>query len=302
MPIKPHPDSLEAGRIAAKVLDATIELVKPGRKVLDICEFAEKELRKKGAYPAFPCNVSINNEAAHYSSPYGDTRRIPKKGLVKVDLGAHVNGHISDTARTVDLDGSFGHYLAAVEDALQAAIDMIHPGIKTGEIGAAIEDAIRYYDLQPVYQLSGHELKPWTLHAGRNVPNVGSKRGSKMKAGDTFAIEPFATDGDGSITNDRRMYIFRNNMSSGAHLEGVTKRLRDEARHRFSSLPWASRWIYDTDLDMTYQLKTLLRKRVITGYPVLLDAKGGMVSQKEHTVFVGEDKAIITTTYEERKS
>ncbi len=295
MATKPHPDSLEAGQIAAKVLDETIGLVTPGRNVVDICEFAEKKIRELGAHPAFPCNVSINSEAAHYSSPYGDTRKVPEKGLIKVDLGAHVNGHISDTARTVDLDGSFGHYIAAVEDALQAAIDMVRPGVKTGQVGAAIEDAIRYHDLQPVYQLSGHELKPWILHAGRNVPNVGSRKGGIMKSGDTFAIEPFATDGDGSITSDQRMYIFRNNMSSGTHLESTTKQLRDRARRLFGSLPWASRWIYDTSLDMAYQLKTMLRKRVITGYPVLLDAKGGMVSQSEHTVFVGEDGAIVTT-------
>ncbi|MBD3160129.1 MAG: type II methionyl aminopeptidase [Candidatus Lokiarchaeota archaeon] len=292
---KPHPDSLEAGRIAARVLDETVTLVTPGRSVIDICEFAEQKIRETGAYPAFPCNVSINSEAAHYSSPYGDTRKIPEKGLIKIDLGAHVNGHISDTASTIDLDGSFGHYIAAVEDALQAAIEVVSPGIKTGQVGAAIEEAIRNHDLQPVYQLSGHELKPWTLHAGRNVPNVGSKMGSTMRAGDTFAIEPFATDGDGSITSDRRMYIFRNNLSCGTHLEGETKRLRDKARRLFGSLPWASRWIYDTNLDMTHQLKTLLRKRVILGYPVLLDGKDGMVSQKEHTVFVAEDGAIVTT-------
>jgi methionyl aminopeptidase len=295
MTTKPHPDSLEAGRIAARVLDETVDIVTPGKQVIEICEFAESRICESGAYPAFPCNVSINSEAAHYSSPYGDTRTIPEDGLVKVDLGAHINGHISDTARTVDLVGSFGHYIAAVEDALQAAIDVICPGIKTGQVGAAIEEAIRSYDLQPVYQLSGHELKPWMLHAGRNVPNIGSKMGSTIKAGDTFAIEPFATDGDGSITSDRRMYIFRNNLSSGTHLEGATERLRDKARRLFGSLPWASRWIYDTNLNMTNQLKTLLHKRVIIGYPVLLDAKNGMVSQKEHTVFVGEDGAIATT-------
>ena len=54
--------------------------------VIDVCEKTEGLIRAKGGKPAFPCNVSINEVAAHYTSPPGDTLRIPEGSTVKVDL------------------------------------------------------------------------------------------------------------------------------------------------------------------------------------------------------------------------
>jgi methionyl aminopeptidase len=85
MEAKPHPDFLKAGKIAARVLSLIGGEVKPGVKVLKICQLAEKKILEFGATGiAFPCNISINNEAAHYTSPHGDTKQFPDNGLVKM--------------------------------------------------------------------------------------------------------------------------------------------------------------------------------------------------------------------------
>ncbi|MHA2220842.1 MAG: M24 family metallopeptidase [Candidatus Thorarchaeota archaeon] len=95
METNPHPDFMKAGKIAARVLSLVESEVRPGVTVLKICQLAEKKILEFGASGiAFPCNISIDNEAAHYTSPYGDTKIFPDKGLVKIDIGAHVNGHI----------------------------------------------------------------------------------------------------------------------------------------------------------------------------------------------------------------
>ncbi|TXT56987.1 MAG: Methionine aminopeptidase [Candidatus Thorarchaeota archaeon] len=296
----PHPDFLLAGKIAGRVMKEVLTEVKPGQKVLRICALAEKKIVEyggKGCRPAFPCNVSIDNEAAHYTSPVGDNKIISDNGLVKIDLGVSVNGYLSDTAVTVDLDGSYEKYVVAAEDALADAISLVRPGVKLSEIGSVVEKKIKSYGLKPVHQLSGHQLRRGMLHAGKNVPNVPIRSSEVMKLGECYAIEPFSTDGNGTVRNDRYAYIFSNNISSKKKLDRVSTQVRNVARRRFGSLPWASRWLYHAvpNVDLASALHSLLRSGVIRSYPVLLEGKNGMVAQAEHSVFVGENGAIVTT-------
>ena len=296
--VKPHPDFMKAGKVAGKVLSFIEGEVKPGVTVLKICKLAEEKIMEFGASGiAFPCNVSINNEAAHYTSPHADTKIIPNKGLVKIDVGAHVNGYISDTAITVDLDGSYEKYIGAAKDALEAAIETVRPDVRLGEVGQSIERTIKKQGLKPIHQLSGHQLKPWILHAGKNVPNVGMKISSAMNMGEMYAIEPFATNGNGTIKSGQYSYIFSNNMQNKKKLDRDSLRVRNAARQMFKTLPWAGRWLHGkiTGVDVDVAIKALQRSGVIHGYPVLYEGKDGIVSQFEHSVFVGPEGAIVST-------
>ena len=295
---KPHPDFMKARKIAGKVLSLIEGEVKPGVKVLKICRLAEEKIMEFGASGiAFPCNVSINEEAAHYTSPHSDTKVFPNTGLVKVDIGAHVNGYISDTAITVDLDGSYEKYIVAAKNALEAAIETVRPNVRLGEVGRAIESTIKKQGLKPIHQLSGHQLKPWILHAGKNVPNVGMKVSSSMNLGETYAIEPFATNGNGTIKSGPYAYIFSNKMKNKKKLDRDTLRVRNAARQMFKTLPWAGRWLHGkiTGVDVNVAIKALQRAGAIHGYPVLYEGKDGMVSQFEHSMFVGPEGAIVST-------
>ncbi len=297
MSTKPHPDFMKAGEIAAHALSEAMREVKPGVKLLRVCALAEKKIIEYGGRPAFPCNVSINEEAAHYTSPHGDQKVFPSKGLVKVDVGAHVNGYLSDTAVTVDLDGSYEKYIVAAKEALDAALDTIRPGIRVGQIGAIIEQSIKKHGLKPVHQLTGHQMRQWNLHAGKNVPNISMKMTPKMELGETFAVEPFATNGNGTINGAKEAYIFSNNMGNKKKLDKLTMQIRNIARKQFGTLPWASRWLHGlkTDIDIDAAIRNLRMAGAIHGYAVLIEGKRGMVSQFEHSLFVGEEGAIVST-------
>ena len=295
---KPHPDFMKAGRIAAHALSYVAPMIRPGTKVLKICQLAEKKILESGVTGlAFPCNVSINDEAAHYTSPHGDAKTFPDKGLVKIDVGANVNGYLSDTAITVDLDGSFEKFVEASREALESAIEVVNPDVSLGDVGSAIERTIKRYGLRPIHQLSGHQLKQWNLHAGKNVPNVGMRLSGKMRLGETFAIEPFATDGNGTIKSGSMAYIFSNDMKNKKQLDTTTQRVRNVARQRFGTLPWAGRWLHSKsgNIDVTAAIKILERAGAIHGYAVLYEGKNGMVSQFEHSIFVGSTGAIVST-------
>lgn len=65
---------IKAGEIARQVKKEVVDLIKPGAKLYDIAEFVERRIVELGGKPAFPCNLSINEIAAHYT-PTKETGR-----------------------------------------------------------------------------------------------------------------------------------------------------------------------------------------------------------------------------------
>ncbi len=104
----------KSGQIVSKVRKMAVDHVKADMKIIDLVEYVENNIIEMGGMPAFPCNVSINEITAHYTSPPGDDSTIKRGDLVKIDLGAHVDGYIADSAVSVlvgaddytDLDSS----------------------------------------------------------------------------------------------------------------------------------------------------------------------------------------------------
>jgi len=237
MNVSPHPDQVKAGKIAARVLSEITKEVKEKVSVIKICTIAEKKILEYGGKPAFPCNVCIDEFAAHYTAPIGDKTKIQSSGLVKVDIGVHVNGYIADTARTVDLDGTLEGFLAATDDALEEAIGMIRPGVALGDIGHEIEKVIKAYGLKPLKDITGHQLGRYRLHGKKKVPNVKQRGGEKVEAGEYYAIEPYASQ-SGSITESDFVYIFANT-GLVKTLDGVNEKLRLHLRERYGPMPFA---------------------------------------------------------------
>jgi methionyl aminopeptidase len=167
----------EAGRIAASVMSKANRQISKGKKLLNICDSLEKDIKRQNAKPSFPVNISVNQIAAHYTSPANDDLVLPERSVVKIDLGAHIDGFISDHAKTflIDPNKTYTHLKETAELALEKAIEIIEPGIKPADIGEVIETTIRDEGLVPVTDLTGHEIKQWQLHGGTVIPNFKPK-------------------------------------------------------------------------------------------------------------------------------
>lgn len=291
-----HPSAIASGKIAARVLSEIITEIEPGKRIIKICALAENKIKEYGGTPAFPLNVSINHIAAHSTSPRGDRSEIPEFGLVKLDVGVHIDGYITDTARTIDIDGTLDGFVSATDDALAEAIELMRPGAELGDVGHAIEKVIKEYGLRPVKNLSGHSLKKFRLHGGKLVPNVKKKGIGTIEVGEYYAIEPFATSGTGIVINSEYVYIF-SNTGLDEPLEGTPEKLRKYLRDKYGPLPFASRWIGTSNkgVEIVEELKTLLKAKALRGYPMQIEKKGRPVSQTEHTVYISEDGPIVLT-------
>ncbi|UCH02256.1 MAG: type II methionyl aminopeptidase, partial [Candidatus Bathyarchaeota archaeon] len=192
---------IKAGKIAVETRKEIRNMIKEGVPIIEICQKVEDTIRRKGGDLAFPCNLCINDVAAHYSSPPKDIKMIPKEAVVKVDLGVHVNGYIADTAFTVSLTPEYDSLIYAVNEALKQAIRIIKPGIKTDQIGKTIQSVIERYGYKPIKNLTGHQMSRYVLHTGKSIPNVPKYDFSRLKVDDVFAVEPFLTlsSGDGTV-------------------------------------------------------------------------------------------------------
>jgi methionyl aminopeptidase len=287
-----------AGCIASEVRTHVPSIVTSGRPIIEICDSIENLIRSRGATPAFPCNVSVNEVAAHYSSPPGDQSTIPPDSLVKVDIGVSVEGYIADTATTVCLNPEYEGMVLAVEKALSQAIKTIRPNIKTTQVGEVIQKTITQYGFKPIWNLSGHQMRRYVVHTGKSIPNVARFTVSKIQEDEVYAVEPFLTfsHGSGEVRGTREAYIFRLQRAKRTRKSDV-KHLQEFIQQEFQSLPFSQRWFSELGRkdDWLPAFNELLRNRSITGYPPLVERKNLIVAQAEHTVIVTNKGCLVTT-------
>ncbi|WP_435155089.1 type II methionyl aminopeptidase [Haladaptatus sp. DFWS20] len=280
----------EAGEILAQVRTETAERVEVGVSHLEIAEFAEDRIRELGGKPAFPVNISIDEEAAH-ATPSIDDESTFGEDMVNLDIGVQIDGWLADTAVTVDLSGHDDLAEASAE-ALDAALEVVEPGVETGKIGAEIESVIDGYGYNPVVNLSGHGLAHYEQHTEPNIPNRAVSQGIELQVGDVVAIEPFATDGSGKVREGAEEEIFSLEREASVRDRTARKAL-DQITDEFRTLPFATRWLDSSRPEMA--LRRLKMKNIIHGYPVLKEEEGFLVSQKEHSVIVTEDGCEVFT-------
>ncbi|MHC1598197.1 MAG: type II methionyl aminopeptidase [Candidatus Methanofastidiosia archaeon] len=291
-----HDQYLKAGEIARKVKAESHDIIKQGTKYVDVANFIEAKIKEYGGAPAFPVNISVNNISAHYTPTIDDTKTFAKGDYVKVDIGAHVDGYISDTAFTVKVGESDDDLIIASKEALSAAIDMVRPGVKTNEIGRVINETITGYGFKPIENLTGHGLDRYLTHSSPSIPNVDTGQGVALKEGDIIAIEPFATDGAGRVMDDEQYLIFKYLADRPIRLP-LARKVMQTIKRNYSNLPFAQRWLSEiyTKRKTEFALKYLVRSSSIYAYSVLKEMDGGNVSQAEHSMIITADGAEVYT-------
>lgn len=282
-----------AGKIAKEVREWIRPQIKKGDLLLDIAEKIESKIIELGGNPAFPTNLSINEQAAHYTPSLNDSSIA--KGLLKIDFGVHIDGWISDNAFSLDLEDSIENkkLIEASEKALEN-IKKISNDTTIGEIGRIIQETINSYGFNPVANLSGHSLENYNLHSGTTIPNIKSNSPKKFSTG-LFAIEPFATNGNGIVHDGQKgnIYLLVNEKNTRSPYAKETLKF---IKKNFPKLPFAGRWVIKKmGSKAILGLKQLEMQGILHHYSILTEEKGKLVSQAEHTYLIEENKTTITT-------
>ena len=149
---------------------------------------------------------------------------------------------------------------------------------------------IQSYGFKPIRNRTGHQIKPYNLHAGLSIPNYDDGNTDKLEAGMIIACEPFATNGEGLIDSGRPGNICRI-VRERPPEEPALREFYDYIMEEFSTFPFCAR-----SCDWP-KANLLLRQGIASSYAILMEIKGGCVSQWEHTVYIGGPRGEITTVH-----
>lgn len=284
---------LQAGKIASQAKEYAKSIIKKDSSLLEIAEKIEGKIIELGGKLAFPVNTSINEIAAHYTPSHDDESKA--HGLLKIDLGVHVDGWIADTAFSIDLENSETNkkLIKAAEDALNNATKIIKENITTSEIGKVIQETIESQGFSPIINLSGHQIDEYDLHAGLTIPNIDDKKTDIIKQG-LYAIEPFSTNGSGKVKDKKPsgiyMLIDPKNVRSP-----LAREVLEYIAEEYVNLPFCSRWLVKKFGNKALlALKELQRNGNLHHFEQLAEVSGGIVAQAEHTILIEKEITITT--------
>jgi methionyl aminopeptidase len=286
----------EAGRIASAARTHGAGRMKPGASLREVCVAVEDEIHRRGGQLAFPVQSSRNHVAAHYCAAPDDPTEYRTGDLAKLDLGVHVDGWVVDTALTVNVGDVRENQplVDAAEDALRAAIAAAGSGVPVRRVSEEIERSIRGRGLQPVRNLCGHGVGRFVVHCPPPIPNIAGNSTEMLKTGSVVAIEPFATDGPGYVTEDGTPQVFR--LDPSQPREGAPHPDVVEAIRTLEGLPFARRQLARFGPAAVEQtLAWLKRHGRLTAYPPLVERSGRPVAQAEHTIYVGNEQVEVLT-------
>jgi len=198
-----------AGRLAAEVLEMIAPHVRPGvtSNELDrICH--EYIVGVQQAVPAplnyrgFPKSIctSINHVVCH---GIPNDRPLKDGDIVNIDVTVIKDGYHGDTSKMflVGEPAIRARRLAEVGyESMCVGIRMVRPGVRLGDIGAAIQHYAESHNFSVVREYCGHGIgrqfheEPQVLHYG--TPGTGLP----LEPGMTFTIEPMINAGKRFVT------------------------------------------------------------------------------------------------------
>jgi methionyl aminopeptidase len=286
----------KAGKISIEIKKYAREIIKPDVLLIEIAKKIHKKIEDLGAIPAFPVNLSIDDVAAHYHPTLNDETKA--SGLLKIDLGIQINGFIADTAFSMDLTSDKKHeaLIKASEEALENALKKLkeNPDLTLSEIGKTIQETIENKKFSPIINLSGHGLEKYEIHSPPTIPNYENGNNQSLESG-AYAIEPFATTGQGKIYEGTGSNIF--SLINQKNTRNPTARkILDYVVEKYKTLPFSLREIQEKFGVMSgLAIKQMTQEGILHEFPQLIEKSHEPVSQAEHTFIKEKNKIIITT-------
>jgi methionyl aminopeptidase len=192
----------ESSLLVGKTLAEIAKAIKPGITTLSLDKLAEEFIHDNGGIPSFKgyrkfpnsLYISVNDEIVH---GIPGNREIQEEDLVSVDCGVLLNGFHGDSAYTFYMGDNAAKLklIYITKECLELGIEKAIAGMRTGDIGDAIQNYAEKNGYGVVRELIGHGVGK-DLHEKPDVPNYGRRgSGMQLKEGMTIAIEPMINMG-----------------------------------------------------------------------------------------------------------
>ena len=288
-------------------------------KYYDVVNSIENLIIKNNCVCAFPVGLSVNNIIAHDTSYKNDKRELNIGDIVKIDIGISVDGCIVDSAFTSIIKDNMNNeinnndeiyypLLCATEDATEMAIKACGIDVYLNDVSSIIKEVIEGYEIEinneikqikPIKLLAGHNIDIYKVHGNKLIYNSphSSQSGKRMYEDEIYAIETFATTGNGNILQKGELTHFEFNELSKTQMKKIRKHQIGRILSERYFLPFNVRWLYDNyninENEIINTISEFMNNKYIIALPPLVDIDNSMVSHSEHTIYIGENNKKI---------
>ncbi|EED44036.1 methionine aminopeptidase [Enterocytozoon bieneusi H348] len=297
-------DIMRAAEAHKRIRGNLQKILKPGCSVREIIKYVEDSTRimlhgEKNNGIGFPCGVSLNNVAAHFSlNPWNEDIILTKNDVLKIDFGTHSNGRIVDSAFSVSFDEKYTNLLLATKEATERGIKVIGIDMAVCEIGKEISEVFKSFEfeengkminIKPIWNLNGHSIDQYKIHAGISIPSINNGDYSRITPG-FFAIETFASTGIGEIKDygECSHFALASRPTTNKIYDKKNEEILNLIKKEFGTLPFSHQHLLYYTQNAKAAVQLLAARKFIDSYPPLVDIPKSYVAQFEHTLYITE--------------
>ncbi|XP_063227576.1 proliferation-associated protein 2G4 [Bacillus rossius redtenbacheri] len=301
-----------AGDIVNRVLKQVIDKCVDGTTVREICEYGDKLLAeetnqvfkkekdlKKGI--AFPTCISVNNCICHFSPvPSEPDYTLKDDDVVKIDLGAHVDGFIAVVAHTIvigasperKVKGKKADVVLAAHYASQAALRLLKPGSETYVVTDAVQKVCEQFKCKPVEGMLSHQLKQFKIDGEKTIiqnPNDAQKKEHEkfeFAVHEVYAMDVLVSTGEGVGRElDARCTIYKKTDETYQLKLKASRMFYSEVTHKYGTMPFNLR-SFEDEKKAKMGVVECVNHKLIEPFQVLFEKAGEFVAHFKFTVLL----------------
>lgn len=305
-----------AAQIANQVLAEVVAEVKPGVKIVDLCAFGDRRIeeeaqklyqKKVDGKPvlrgvASPTCVSVNEIVGSFSPLKNDTTTLQEGDLVKIDLGAHIDGMMALVGHTVVASNTVGKVadqpitgrdadlIAACYYASECALRMLRPGNKGSDITKMISTVAESFGVKPVEETNSHQISQFSFDQDKMIPSVDVPENKIeeviFEENQVYMIDIVMSTGEGKTREkDAVPTVFCRDPDARYMLKmKASRQVFSEITNKFPRLPFSLRAL-DTK-SARLGMKEITQHDLVFTYPVLYEKPGERVAQIKFTALI----------------
>eukprot|EP01028_Stygiella_incarcerata_P001202 TRINITY_DN11910_c0_g1_i3.p2 TRINITY_DN11910_c0_g1~~TRINITY_DN11910_c0_g1_i3.p2 ORF type:complete len:426 (+),score=158.69 TRINITY_DN11910_c0_g1_i3:106-1383(+) len=300
-------------KLAAKTVDDAIKFVQglcvPEKSILEICEAGDEFVVKRlsGLFKkkkldkglAFPTCISVNEIAGHFSPLPGDKTVLKEGDLVKIDIGAHIDGFVAVGAKTIVLkdgpiEGRMGDVLMATKVAADTVQKMIKVGVKNIDISPVIEKIAEEYNCHPCEGVLSRQMKRYVIDGNNVIPQRVAKEEvvEEFAFGEheVYSIDIVMSTGAGKLRQtESRTTIFKRIVENTYPLKSrYARQVFSEVNEKTPTFPFSLR-ILDSKTGL-FGMKEIVEHNLVEPFPILTEKEGEYVAHVKYTILVFPNK------------
>jgi len=301
-----------AAQLVNEIMQTLVKEGKAGTKVLSLCEMGdalllekttkvfkkEKEM-KKGI--AFPTCVSVNNCICHFSPLKSDPELELKDGdLVKIDLGAHIDGFAAVLAHTFvvgatkdnKVTGRKADVVMAAHMAAEAAIRLVKPGGENDKVTDAVQKVAESYKCKPIEGMLSHQLKQHVIDGEKAIIQNPSEAQRKehekceFDVHEVYAVDVLISTGEGKgREQDARTTVYKRKDVTYNLKMKASRQFFSEVEKKFNTMPFTLR-MFEDEKKARMGVLECVKHDLVEPFNVLWEREGEFVAQFKFTLLL----------------